>query len=337
MFPAIAAAFASSAASAVGSKLFGGGGSSAPQDDGIKSMMQGSTVPSNEPVEPQKITGTQAFDWAKDKAAQAFEQIGDKGIAAGIDSVFSKGIAKNNGKANRAYLDAAFPELNPWEKAGAGATDMGTAQSEQNNQKEMLKMQLDNQKDIAKMQNQTQLDIAGLQSRTSIQNTKDQVFAQNEKLNLEKQKMATEIGNLIANRSLTNAQVKIALQRIIESQARVYGINATTGQTYQQTEKILEEILNIRQDTQNKKYGNGHISREALSLSNAISDGLSDLGSRAFEAIGGIGSAIGGRFQQMKDLKTNYNKYDNRNSGQVWDVSSQKWFDSKTSGRNIKH
>src|SRR5688500_13644143 len=50
------------------------------------------------------------------------------------------------------------------------------------NQKEHTKMQLDNQKEIAEMQNETQKEIAGIQSATSRQNTKDQVYAQNEML-----------------------------------------------------------------------------------------------------------------------------------------------------------
>src|SRR5438874_383422 len=49
-------------------------------------------------------------------------------------------------------------------------------------QKELTKMQLDNQKEIAEMQNETQKEIAGIQSATSRQNTKDQVYAQNEML-----------------------------------------------------------------------------------------------------------------------------------------------------------
>src|SRR5438105_10587488 len=43
-------------------------------------------------------------------------------------------------------------------------------------------LQLDNQKEIAEMQNETQKEIAGIQSATSRQNTKDQVYAQNEML-----------------------------------------------------------------------------------------------------------------------------------------------------------
>src|SRR5437867_11875555 len=76
----------------------------------------------------------------------------------------------------------AFPELNAWERAGADASSAGMVDAGFENQKELTKMQLDNQKEIAEMQNETQKEIAGIQSATSRQNTKDQVYAQNEML-----------------------------------------------------------------------------------------------------------------------------------------------------------
>src|SRR5207249_11345052 len=77
---------------------------------------------------------------------------------------------------------SAFPELNAWERAGADASSAGMVDAGFENQKELTKMQLDNQKEIAEMQNETQKEIAGIQSATSRQNTKDQVYAQNEML-----------------------------------------------------------------------------------------------------------------------------------------------------------
>src|SRR5262245_7139417 len=77
---------------------------------------------------------------------------------------------------------AAFPELNAWERAGADASSASMVDAGFENQKELTKMQLDNQKEIAEMQNETQKEIAGIQSATSRQNTKDQVYAQNEML-----------------------------------------------------------------------------------------------------------------------------------------------------------
>src|SRR5438105_15883664 len=77
-------------------------------------------------------------------------------------------------------LFRSFPELNAWERAGADASSAGMVDAGFENQKELTKMQLDNQKEIAEMQNETQKEIAGIQSATSRQNTKDQVYAQNE-------------------------------------------------------------------------------------------------------------------------------------------------------------
>src|SRR5262249_14228176 len=92
--------------------------------------------------------------------------------------------AADKGKDTRDYLAAAFPELNAWERAGADASSAGMVDAGFENQKELTKMQLDNQKEIAEMQNETQKEIAGIQSAASRQNTKDQVYAQNEMLNL---------------------------------------------------------------------------------------------------------------------------------------------------------
>src|SRR2546430_718573 len=73
-------------------------------------------------------------------------------------------------------------KLNAWERAGADASSAGMVDAGFENQKELTKMQLDNQKEIAEMQNETKKEIAGIQSATSRQNTKEQVYAQNEML-----------------------------------------------------------------------------------------------------------------------------------------------------------
>src|SRR5260370_33687113 len=78
-------------------------------------------------------------------------------------------------------LHDALP-IYAWERAGADASSAGMVDAGFENQKELTKMQLDNQKEIAEMQNETQKEIAGIQSATSRQNTKDQVYAQNEML-----------------------------------------------------------------------------------------------------------------------------------------------------------
>src|SRR5690606_39593487 len=66
-------------------------------------------------------------------------------------------------------------------------------------QKELTKMQLDNQKEIAEMQNETQKEIAGIQSATSRQNTKDQVYAQNEMLAYQQKESTARVASIMEN------------------------------------------------------------------------------------------------------------------------------------------
>src|SRR5437868_14982551 len=74
----------------------------------------------------------------------------------------------------------------------AGMVDAGFE-----NQKELTKMQLDNQKEIAEMQNETQKEIAGIQSATSRQNTKDQVYAQNEMLAYQQKESTARVASIM--------------------------------------------------------------------------------------------------------------------------------------------
>src|SRR5699024_12829995 len=67
------------------------------------------------------------------------------------------------------------------------------------NQKELTKMQLDNQKEIAEMQNETQKEIAGIQSATSRQNTKDQVYAQDEMLAYQQKESTARVASIMEN------------------------------------------------------------------------------------------------------------------------------------------
>src|SRR5205823_2195166 len=109
---------------------------------------------------------------------------------------------------------AAFPELNAWERAGADASSAGMVDAGFENQKELTKMQLDNQKEIAEMQNETQKEIAGIQSATSRQNTKDQVYAQNEMLAYQ-QKRSEE-------RFSRNAETDLVCRLLLEKKKQTH-------------------------------------------------------------------------------------------------------------------
>src|SRR5262249_19732055 len=131
--------------------------------------------------------------------------------------------AADKGKDTRDYLAAAFPELNAWERAGADASSAGMVDAGFENQKELTKMQLDNQKEIAEMQNETQKEIAGIQSATLRQNTKDQVYAQNEMLAYQQKestarvdKQASHFVHRSEERFSRNAETDLVCRLLLE-------------------------------------------------------------------------------------------------------------------------
>src|SRR2546428_11309907 len=91
------------------------------------------------------------------------------------------------------------------------------------NQKELTKMQLDNQKEIAEKQNQTQKEIAGIQAATSRQNTKDQVYAQNEMLAYQKKDTTTRVASSIESTNPSKQQQVSEIKRPSLTQAQKAG------------------------------------------------------------------------------------------------------------------
>src|SRR5215813_2151310 len=240
MFGAIAGGIASALAGGAMSKLFGGGQKAASGgiqgdvlatdnntvgmgDAGIKSAIQGSNVPNPDEAVPSFVSGAMAN--------------------------------ADKGKDTRNYLAASFPELKAWERAGADASSAGMVDAGFENQKELTKMQLDNQKEIAEMQNETQKEIAGIQSATSRQNTKDQVYAQNEMLAY--QQKVSEI------------------MRQMLTQAQTAGQYFTNDQIKEMTRKVSAEVAFVHQQTQNQRYGSSHIAATAKAISNVVTDAAS--------------------------------------------------------------
>src|SRR5207302_4156794 len=85
------------------------------------------------------------------------------------------------------------------------------------NQKELTKMQLDNQKEIAEMQNETQKEIAGIQSATSRQNTKDQVYAQNEMLAYQQKESTARVASIRSEERFSrNAETDLVCRLLLE-------------------------------------------------------------------------------------------------------------------------
>src|SRR6476619_5853288 len=261
MFGAIAGGIASVLAGGAMSKLFGGGQKAASGgiqgdvlatdnntvgmgDAGIKSAIQGSNVPNPDEAVPSFVSGAMA------KAG--------KGLLEG--TLQAGKSAADKGKDTRDYLAAAFPELNAGERAGADASSAGMVDAGFENQKELTKMQLDNQKEIAEMQNETQKEIAGIQSATSRQNTKDQVYAQNEMLAYQQKESTARVASIM---------------RQMLTQAQTAGQYFTNDQIKEMTRKVSAEVDLVHQQTQNQRYGSSHIGATAKDISNVVTDAAS--------------------------------------------------------------
>src|SRR5712672_262486 len=272
MFGAIAGGIASALAGGAMSKLFGGGQKAASGgiqgavlatdnntvgmgDAGIKSAIQGSNVPNPDEAVPSFVSGAMAK--AGKGLLEGTLQAGTSAVSDKLLDLVGLGgkSAADKGKVTRDYLAAAFPELNAWEHAGADASSAGMVDAGYENQKELTKMQLDNQKEIAEMQNETQKEIAGIQSATSRQNTKDQVYAQNEMLAYQQQ--VSEI------------------MRQMLTQAQTAGQYFTNDQIKEMTRKVSAEVDLVHQQTQNQRYGSSHIGATAKDISNVVTDAAS--------------------------------------------------------------
>src|SRR5580692_6464159 len=110
-------------------------------------------------------------------------------------------------------------------------------------------MQLDNHKEIAEMQNETQKEIAGIQSATSRQNTKDQVYAQNEMLAYQQKECTARVASIMENTNLSE------IMRQMLTQTQTAGEYFTNDQIKEMTRKVSAEVDLVHQQTQNQRYG----------------------------------------------------------------------------------
>src|SRR5215213_11278876 len=281
MFGAIAGGIAAALAWGAMSKLLGGGQKAASGgiqadvlatdnntvgmgDAGIKSAIQGSNVPNPYESVPSFVSGAMA---------KAVKGLLEGTLQAGTSAVSDKLLdlvglggksAADKGKDTRDYLAAAFPELNAWERAGADASSAGMVDAGFENQKELTKMQLDNQK-----------EIAGIQSATSRQNTKDQVYAQNEMLAYQQKESTARVASIMENTNLSKQQQVSEIMRQMLTQAQTAGQYFTNDQIKEMTRKVSAEVDLVHQQTQKQRYGSSHIGACAKDISNVVTDAAS--------------------------------------------------------------
>src|SRR5215212_5207994 len=264
MFGAIAGGIAYALDGGAMSTLFGGGQKAASGgiqgdvlatdnntvgmgDAGIKSAIQGSNVPNPDEAVPSFVSGAMA---------KAGKGLLEGTLQAGTSAVSDK------------LLDA-------WERAGADASSAGVVGAGFENQKELCKMQVDNQKEIAEMQNETQKEMAGIQSATSRQNTKDQVYAQNEMLAYQQKESTARVASIIENTNLSKQQQVSEIMRQMLTQAQTAGQYFTNDQIKEMTRKVSAEVDLVHQQTQNQRYGSSHIGATAKDISNVVTDAAS--------------------------------------------------------------
>src|SRR5713226_944895 len=267
MFGAIAGGIASALAGGAMSKLFGGGQKAASGgiqgdvlatdnntvgmgDAGIKSAIQGSNVPNPDEAVPSFVSGAMA---------KAGKGLLEGTLQAGTSAVSDK------------LLDL----VGLGGKYGADASSAGMVDAGFENQKELTKMQLDNQKEIAEMQNETQKEIAGIQSATSRQNTKDQVYAQNEMLAYQQKESTARVASIMENTNLSKQQQVSEIMRQMLTQAQTAGQYFTNDQIKEMTRKVSAEVDLVHQQTQNQRYGSSHIGATAKDISNVVTDAAS--------------------------------------------------------------
>src|SRR5699024_6819633 len=139
----------------------------------------------------------------------------------------------------------------------------------------MHKMQLDNQKKIAERQNETQKEIAGIQSATSRQNTKDQVYAQNEMLAYQQKESTARVASIMENTNLSKQQQVSEIMRQMLNQAQTAGQYFTNDKIKEMSRKVSAELDLVQQQTQNQRYGSSHIGATAKDISNVVTDAAS--------------------------------------------------------------
>src|SRR5215467_561924 len=270
MFGAIAGGIASALAGGAMSKLFGGGQKAASGgiqgdvlatdnntvgmgDAGIKSAIQGSNVPNPDEAVPSFVSGAMAK--AGKGLLEGTLQAGTSAVSDKLLDLVGLGgkSAADKGKDTRDYLAAAFPELNAWERAGADASSAGMVDAGNENQKE----------------------IAGIQSATSRQNTKDQVYAQNEMLAYQQKESTARVASIMENTNLSKQQQVSEIMRQMLTQAQAAGQYFTNDQIKEMTRKVSAEVDLVHQQTQNQRYGSSHIGATAKDISNVVTDAAS--------------------------------------------------------------
>jgi len=271
---------------------------------GIDSALNGA----NRPDQANPSFTESALKGLKSLGADAFKGFSEAAPGAvkqGVESLLNpKRSPKQKGSDARDYLAAAFPELNPWERAGAGGTMSGLGDANLDNQKDIAKMQMANNIDVAKINAKNQLDIAGIQSATSRANTADTVYAPNQMLPFNQRESTERVRNLISNSALSVEQATTQVTQQLLNKAQEANVRLTAPQIEAMTDKVGEDIKRQREETNNARYGSSQAGKTVKDVSNVLYDGGSYIWSKMREFDSWIDSKISSDNKKEEGIKS---------------------------------
>src|SRR5205807_1303207 len=114
-----------------------------------------------------------------------------------------------------------------------------------------------------------------VKAETSRQNTKDQVYAQNEMLAYQQKESTARVASIMENTNLSKQQQVSEIMRQMLTQAQTAGQYFTNDQIKEMTRKVSAEVDLVHQQTQNQRYGSSHIGATAKDISNVVTDAAS--------------------------------------------------------------
>src|SRR5207245_8319801 len=135
------------------------------------------------------------------------------------------------------------------------------------------------------------------QSATSRQNTKDQVYAQNEMLAYQQKEATARVASIMENTNLSKQQQVSEIMRQMLTQAQTAGQYFTNYQIKEMTRKVSAEVDIVHQQTQNQRYGSSHNGATAKDIYNVVT-----------EAAYGVVDSIHGIDKDVEDNLNNYRK-----------------------------
>src|SRR5262249_32255702 len=102
------------------------------------------------------------------------------------------------------------------------------------------------------------------------QNTKDQVYAQNEMLAYQQKESTARVASIMENTNLSKQQQVSEIMRQMLTQAQTAGQHFTNDQIKEMTRKVSAEVDLFHQQSQKQRYGSTHNGATAKDIANVV-------------------------------------------------------------------